>query len=170
MIRYSLQYLYIQKCYLVDDPLDQIKLSLQRGVQEQGQGVKLHPHAVVDPLGAGLTQVGPLPLVQTHGEEYTFYATSHLGDITQPRWHALTRKCLRVFASALSGWIWFVHVCVCRIEQSTRCSYKWVPIHKILRNWMQCINDSNEHPEYLLNEYSIYSRLKGPVPSATRPD
>lgn len=51
-----------EKSYLIDDSLDQVKLSLQRRVQQQSQWVEFHSHAVINPLRAGLTQVGPLPL------------------------------------------------------------------------------------------------------------
>lgn len=58
----------ISKClmeemsYFIDDSLDQVKLSLQRRVEQQSQRVELHSHAVINALRAGLTQVGPLPL------------------------------------------------------------------------------------------------------------
>lgn len=42
--------------HVVDDPLDEVVLALQRRVQQQGQRVELHPHAVVDPLRAGFTE------------------------------------------------------------------------------------------------------------------
>lgn len=32
--------------YLIDDSLDQVKLSLQRGIQQEGQGVELHSEIV----------------------------------------------------------------------------------------------------------------------------
>lgn len=44
--------------YLVDDPLDQVELPLQRGVQQQGQRVELDPEAVADALRVDLLQVG----------------------------------------------------------------------------------------------------------------
>lgn len=42
--------------HIVDDPLDEVILALQRRVQQQGQRVELDPHAVVDPLRAGFTE------------------------------------------------------------------------------------------------------------------
>lgn len=48
--------------YFIDDSLDQVEFSLQRGVQQQSQGVELHPHAVVDAFGSRFTQVGSLSL------------------------------------------------------------------------------------------------------------
>lgn len=48
--------------YFIDDSLDQVKFSLQRGVQQQRQGVELHPHAVIDAFRSRFTQVGPLSL------------------------------------------------------------------------------------------------------------
>lgn len=48
--------------YFIDDSLDQVKLSLQRRVQQQSQWVEFHSHAVIDPFRASLAQVGPLSL------------------------------------------------------------------------------------------------------------
>lgn len=48
--------------YFIDDSLDQVKFSLQRRVQQQRQGVELHPHTVIDAFGSKFTQVGPLSL------------------------------------------------------------------------------------------------------------
>lgn len=48
--------------YFIDDSLDQVKLSLQRRIQQQSQRVELHSHAVVDAFRVGLSQVGPLSL------------------------------------------------------------------------------------------------------------
>lgn len=48
--------------YFIDDSLDEVKLSLQRGVQQQSQWVEFHSHAVIDAFRARLAQVGPLPL------------------------------------------------------------------------------------------------------------
>lgn len=47
---------------LIDDPLDQVKFSFQRRVQQQSQRVEFHSHAVIDAFRADLTQVGPLSL------------------------------------------------------------------------------------------------------------
>lgn len=48
--------------YLVDDPLDEVKLSLQRGVQQESQRVELHPEAVTSALRVWLLQVCALLL------------------------------------------------------------------------------------------------------------
>lgn len=48
--------------YLIDDPLHQVKLPLQGGVQEQRQGVEADPQATARALRVGLLQVGPLAL------------------------------------------------------------------------------------------------------------
>lgn len=48
--------------YFIDDSLDQVKLSLQRRVQQQSQWVELHSHTVIDAFGARFAQVSPLPL------------------------------------------------------------------------------------------------------------
>ena len=50
------------KSNFVDDPLHQVVLSLQWGVQQQSQGVEAHTHAVIDPLWAAFTQVSSLTL------------------------------------------------------------------------------------------------------------
>lgn len=52
----------LEESYFVDDSLDQVKLSLQRRVQQQSQRVELHPHAVIDAFRARFAQVGPLSL------------------------------------------------------------------------------------------------------------
>ncbi|KAF3842063.1 hypothetical protein F7725_024014 [Dissostichus mawsoni] len=46
--------------YFIDDPLDQVELSLQRRVQQQSQRVELHSHAVIDAFRAKLAQGGLL--------------------------------------------------------------------------------------------------------------
>lgn len=48
--------------YFIDDSLDQVKLSLQRRVQQQSQWVELHSHAVIDAFRARFAQVGSLSL------------------------------------------------------------------------------------------------------------
>lgn len=40
--------------YFIDDSLDEVKLSLQRRVQQQSQWVELHSHAVIDTFRASL--------------------------------------------------------------------------------------------------------------------
>ena len=50
------------RAHLVDDPLHQVELPLQRRVQEQRQRVEADPQAVPRPLRVGLLQVGPLAL------------------------------------------------------------------------------------------------------------
>ena len=56
--------------HVKDDPLDEVVLALQRTVQQQSQRVELHPHRVIDPLGAGFTEDGPLTLRErTEGGE-----------------------------------------------------------------------------------------------------
>lgn len=44
--------------YFIDDSLDKIKLSLQRGIQQQGQWVELDPEAVTRALRLWFLQVG----------------------------------------------------------------------------------------------------------------
>jgi len=48
--------------YLIYDSLDQVKLPLQRRVQQQSQRVELHPHTVIDAFRASFAQIGPLSL------------------------------------------------------------------------------------------------------------
>lgn len=48
--------------YFIDDSLDEVKLSFQRGVQQQSQWVEFYSHAVIDAFRPRLTQVGPLSL------------------------------------------------------------------------------------------------------------
>ena len=48
--------------HLVNDSLHQVKLSLQRGVQQQGEGVELDTLAGARPLRVGLPQVTALLL------------------------------------------------------------------------------------------------------------
>lgn len=50
--------------YLIDNSLDQVKLSLQGGIQQEGQRVELHPEAVASAVRIWLLQVGTLPLEQ----------------------------------------------------------------------------------------------------------
>ena len=50
--------------YLIDNPLDEVKLPLQRGVQQQSQRVELHPEAVARPLRVRLLQVRTLLLIR----------------------------------------------------------------------------------------------------------
>lgn len=51
-----------KKIHLIDDPLHQVKLSLQRGVEKKSQRVEFDPHAVIDALRSNLPQVCPLAL------------------------------------------------------------------------------------------------------------
>ena len=50
------------EAHLIDNPLHQVELSLQRGVEEKRQGVEFDPHAVTDALRSKLPQVCPLAL------------------------------------------------------------------------------------------------------------
>lgn len=56
------KYTHTVVTYLIDDPLDEVKLSLQRGIQQEGQRVELHPEAVARALRVWLLQVGALVL------------------------------------------------------------------------------------------------------------
>lgn len=48
--------------YLVDNPLHQIKLALQRCIQKQCKRIELDPQAMTCPLRARLLQIGALYL------------------------------------------------------------------------------------------------------------
>lgn len=48
--------------YLINNPLHQIKLALQRCIQKQCKRIELDPQAMTCPLRAGLLQVGALNL------------------------------------------------------------------------------------------------------------
>lgn len=66
--------------HVVDDPLDEVVLALQRRVQQQRQRVELDPDAVVDHLRAGFTEDRLLTLREGEGGNKVYF--NNTGEVT----------------------------------------------------------------------------------------